>query len=93
MPTYVDKVALLSALKEKNDITFYGIQIVNRFPAADVAPVVHGTWDEKIVDDPDDKHGFLRRRFYCSACGQWNCYGKTDYCMHCGAEMEKEEKE
>lgn len=32
-----------------------------------------------------------RRRFYCSACGDWNTYGKTDFCPYCGAKMAKDE--
>lgn len=30
------------------------------------------------------------KRFYCSACGEWQCYGTTEYCMHCGAKMDEE---
>ena len=52
--------------------------------------IQHGRWEERYVDDPYDTYGFLRRRFFCSACGKWNCYGKTAYCMHCGAKMDGE---
>lgn len=30
-------------------------------------------------------------RFYCSKCGDWNSYGKTNYCPNCGAKMENAE--
>ena len=43
-----------------------------------------GEWEERFVecDNP-----FFRRRFYCSACGDWNTYGMTRYCPDCGAKM------
>ena len=47
-----------------------------------------GTWAEKIVLDENGKFDFCSRRFYCSACGDWNSYGKTKYCPECGARME-----
>ena len=27
------------------------------------------------------------KRFYCSVCGDWQTYGKTKFCMNCGADM------
>ena len=49
-----------------------------------VEPVPQGEWEERIVecDNP-----FFRRRFYCSACGDWNTCGMTRYCSNCGAKM------
>ncbi len=29
----------------------------------------------------------IHERFYCSKCGDWNSYGKTNYCPNCGAKM------
>ena len=26
--------------------------------------------------------------FYCDRCGDWTTYGRTRYCMNCGAHME-----
>lgn len=43
-----------------------------------------GAWKEVVVDDD---FPFTRRRFYCSACGGWQTYGRTDYCPNCGARM------
>ena len=48
-----------------------------------------GFWDEMIVEDESDKYGLFRRRFYCSACGDWTTQGKTKYCPNCGAKMEE----
>lgn len=50
-----------------------------------------GTWDERIVEDENDKYGLFRRRFYCSACGDWTTHGKSAYCPHCGARMDRGE--
>lgn len=53
-----------------------------RQPAADVAPVVHGRWELKGIDDAYEP--------VCSACGYipgirfWN----APYCPKCGARMD-----
>lgn len=54
---------------------------------ADVVPVVHGRWEVKYVEDAEP---FQRRRFYCSACGDWTTYGETRCCPNCGARMDGE---
>lgn len=48
-------------------------------PAADVAPVVHGRWENG----------------YCSNCGRhapfwsiFSCYYKSNYCPNCGTKMD-----
>lgn len=46
-----------------------------------------GKWTSRY--DPEDKP-FFRKKYVCSACGEWNTYGMSDYCPKCGAEMEKE---
>ena len=43
-----------------------------------------GEWVEKYLEDEDP---LFRRRFYCTACGEWTTYGKTNYCPNCGAAM------
>ena len=48
-----------------------------------------GKWEERIVEDPvNDPYNVFRRRWYCSACGQWNSHGAAKFCMRCGARME-----
>ena len=61
----------------------YAISCVESVPAADVAPVVHGRWDENG---------------YCINCGKhapfWSvssCYYKSSYCPSCGARMDGDE--
>ena len=54
-------------------------------------PLPKGHW--KIDIDREDKdRTWDWRRFYCSVCGDWQTYGETKYCMHCGAEMEVKDK-
>lgn len=59
-------------------------------PTADVPDRKIGKWEEKIVQD---ENPWFRRRFYCSVCGDWNTYGKSDFCPNCGAEMKGEKDE
>lgn len=57
--------------------------IVRRTPAADVAPVVHGRWIEKMAP-------YGGRYFECSNCGAHeNIHTaiKGYYCWRCGARM------
>lgn len=61
---------------------------VASFPAADVAPVVHGHWVVRF-DGP-----YKRRRCYCSHCGKHNGVGgiaqnqEKPYCPNCGVKMD-----
>ena len=46
-------------------------------------------WIKKTVNDPNDIAGWLRTRYECSACGEWQTYGETKYCPNCGKLMQK----
>lgn len=50
-----------------------------------------GKWTESYESECDNP--FLRRRWTCSVCGQYNTYGTPPYCPYCGAKMGKEENE
>ena len=43
-----------------------------------------GEWKEKIIKGDSV---WTQHRYYCSVCGGWNTYGKSDYCPNCGAKM------
>ncbi len=60
---------------------------LNALQTTDVAPLKNGRWEERIIDD---ELPLFKKRFYCSCCGRWTTYGKTEYCPHCGAKMENE---
>lgn len=40
-------------------------------------------------DEPNklDPYGVFRKKFVCSACGNWHTYGKTKRCPNCGKIM------
>ena len=44
MAEYIEREALLDALYDADVITFTGMKILEKFPAADVQPVKHGRW-------------------------------------------------
>lgn len=56
------------------------------FPAADVAPVVHGHWVEKELFIPwcDDDVDII---YECSCC-RTESGGTSPYCPNCGAKMD-----
>lgn len=62
--------------------------VVERFPTADVAPVVHGRF---VHDGPRFAGGV--DWWHCSSCGRLASGIETrfDYCPHCGARMDSEE--
>jgi DNA-directed RNA polymerase subunit RPC12/RpoP len=68
-----------------------GVAILNQFPAADAAPVVHGKWVSLTE--------CANAGVYCSVCNKkvWKedyawCNQKnklrSNYCPHCGARMD-----
>lgn len=86
MAEYVSK-STLYALCGQRGITYLHVSDIDNMPAADVAPVVHGTW-------------FLRHIGYghyweCSVCHATPIYvtNNTNYCPNCGAKMDMEQEE
>lgn len=68
---------------------------LERLPAADVVPVVHGRWEEvDWVEIENGGHEFIRTldaALRCSNCR--NCFKKEllwkrNYCPNCGARMD-----
>lgn len=58
---------------------------VNEFTAADVAPVVHGTWQLR--------HEGMGHYWECSVCHTNPCIyvtNETRFCPNCGARMDEE---
>lgn len=69
------------SIRYKNSI----MQAINDFPAADVAPVVHGRWGETYLIGFDDIKGRN-----CSECGYTIGEMPLKYCPNCGAKMDGE---
>lgn len=100
MPEYIEKGKVINVLtaagvadSDKRRRTWArAICKVDGIPAADVAPVVHGTWLESISMEPVFGGGFMpRRTYFCSECGMRE-KRKWSYC-HCGAKMDGGEKD
>ena len=75
------KVYVRTAGYKARERVFEAEEAVHRLPATDVAPVVHGRWD--------NLDGY-KTRMVCSVCG-WDVpeYGKFySYCPNCGARMD-----
>ena len=98
MKEYIERAALKRELApyEENDFSQQMdviLAIVDTQPAADVAPVRHGSW---IFD-----HMTGERAYYanCSECGNRKHFAnqeaaqKEKYCSLCGARMDKEDNE
>ena len=92
MAEYIERGALDKALttaaandKDKNRRTWAkAICVLHDLQAADVAPVVHGRWIEKMAP-------YGGRYFECSNCGAHeNIHTaiKGYYCWRCGARMD-----
>lgn len=56
--------------------------MLDKIPAADVAPVVHAKWENRMIDGQE--------KACCSRCGHPNKQYRPPYCPHCGAKMDKE---
>lgn len=85
MVEYIDRQAALDALCEG---TFEDAEIsIRSIPAADVAPVVHGEWQQTeypIMSECED----------CSECGYRTMYGHGfKFCPNCGTLMDGKEEE
>lgn len=55
---------------------------IERLPAADVAPVVHGEWVTHYRSGTPAAKGYVS-----TCCDMWN-NRKSDYCPNCGAKMD-----
>lgn len=63
------------------------VAMIARFPAADVAPVVHGCFEPCFDENGNWRQGFAK----CSNCGK-EYYAQVinhfGYCPNCGAKMD-----
>lgn len=92
MPEYIEREALIENLKRFAPEHFGELteMLIMKQPAADVAPVVHGEWEDK--QNPQWKAYDIR---HCGVCG-WNIPKSKlrikdlhwNYCPMCGAKMD-----
>lgn len=88
MVEYIDRFALIDAMQayqyDAGKDGFAIMALIGIQPTADVAPVVHGRWIEKMTP-------YGSRYFECSNCGAHeNIHTaiKGRYCWGCGAKMD-----
>lgn len=77
MVEYIERTELRDALYDADAITMQGVKILNQFPAADVAPVVHGRWEYYSTTMQE-----------CSECHRHTARHRFEYCPRCGARMD-----
>lgn len=99
MPRYINACLYIKYLSELKEIVrkHYlfeeagelqrGINQIKNFPAADVAPVVHGEWEKKYDTLSQDYNSDNNWYHVCSACQKGSQYD-TAYCPNCGAKMD-----
>ena len=84
--SYIERETLKDALYEEDAITMKGIAIINQFPAADVAPVVHGRW----------KYYRKQNKAVCTNCSFEReldaDFGAAIACPNCGCRIDGGEK-
>lgn len=100
MAEYLNREVCLSILRAKANMAVLmdaapyfekAAQMLEKLPAADVAPVVHGRW--KSVDSsywrwtPSGGVSVAHITYRCERCGRGTVV-KTDYCPNCGAKMD-----
>lgn len=90
MAEYIDRAVCLSILRAKANMAVLmgaapyfekAAQMLEKLPAADVAPVVHGVW--VCVNKIDPISGYR-----CSKCRRRVGFDITPYCPNCGAKMD-----
>ena len=97
MSEYIGREALKNDIAKSTEPFNTGsvFRAINRQPAADVSPVVHGRWIRKW--DLYDKGFYISRKVWyeCSNCGMKTNYKDEsfeievgyNYCPNCGAKM------
>ncbi len=81
MPEYIDKEKLYQYLDNEvewrnNQDRLFALESVSDFPAADVAPVVHGKWE--FEPETINTYSVLK----CSKCGWWTLDLSVDGAYH-----------
>lgn len=86
----MEKREAIEILKDMtNDYHTHGVRYTTKIEALECAINTlenEGHWEEKHIKNAPM---FLKQRWYCTACGEWQTHGKTRYCPNCGAEMEE----
>lgn len=89
MKEYIERVTALNALIRALGYCQCANDVITRIPAADVAEVRHGRWEQHLQSSK------VAPVYTCSLC-KLNVSGFEKrwikYCPYCGARMEKEDE-
>lgn len=89
MPEYIERKAFLDYMKGTS--RYFNVKFdIENFPAADVAPVVHGRWIKNNDSFQTDDYYCCYFDYNCSECGGIanDRYELPNYCPNCGAKMD-----
>jgi len=97
MAEYIDRDELYSTLFALNGKSGKGwdmveaLELVENFPAADVAPVVHAHWITEIIAVETVYGTDMKERAKCSKCKHKFLEAAKTYlfCPYCGAKMDE----
>lgn len=89
MPEYIPRSEAIAELRHRCHPCGEGIEAINSIPAADVAPVVHGRWDDSGRYTFPSGSTAVR----CTNCGCALTEGEYrlsnwNYCPNCGTKMD-----
>lgn len=100
MAEYIERSTGVSILRAKANMAVLmdaapyfekAAQMLEKLPAADVAPVVHGLWEEEPSSfwrwTPSGAVVVARTTYRCGLCGRGTAV-KSNYCPNCGAKMD-----
>ena len=85
----IRKVATMIGFENPAVAIDSAITVIERAPTADVAPVVHGRWVDRIVDENEVIQPWMKR-YYCSECLECGNQSWFKFCPNCGAKMDLE---
>ena len=87
MADYIDKQAFLDYMKRTD--RYFNVKFdIENFPNADVAPIVHGRWEE--ASDGDGIVCPFCRTDFCTIIYDTEYF---NYCPNCGAKMDEKEND
>ena len=84
MAEYITK-GIVNDIVTKAATKHDALTMINGIPAADVRPVVHGTW--KLHHVASGNLQFITEVWWCSACHLVVTTEGYAFCPHCGADM------
>ena len=90
MAEYIEREDALHAILGEPTESHYPSWYAERIktlPAADVAPVVHGRWVDRIVDENEVIQPWMKR-YYCSECLEGGSQSWFKFCPNCGSKMD-----